>query len=377
MTFEAARRRAVVLFSLILATFAGGCGSGSTAPRPVSRFAYVANAGNSVSAYRIDASSGFLTQLMCTGGACSGDDYTAGVSPSAIAVDPAGKFVYVVNQYSESVSAWSINAGTGALTPVPGSPFLATWIPKSIVVHPSGMFAYVANINSANVVAYGINGFTGALTGLFAVPTTGSQQARSVTIGPSGRLAFGVDLSSGALTAVAGGVVAFGGDAPSNLAIVPSGKFAMAADMNAELVQGFAVDAATGILTPVATAQQATGRAPTMVTIDPSGGFAYAVNGLDGVGGNSVSAYAINATTGALTAVAGSPFATGRGPTSLTFDPSGKFAYVTNGLGSISAYTLNASSGALTHVACVGAPCVGTDFPGFSPVSMATVAKVQ
>ena len=42
----------------------------------------------------------------------------------------------------------------------------------------------------------------------------------------------------------------------------------------------------------------------------PPGHFAYVVNG----GSNVVSAYAINASSGALTQVTGSPFATGSGP---------------------------------------------------------------
>ena len=40
-----------------------------------------------------------------------------------IAVDPTGKFLYVVNGGSSTVSAYTINASTGALTPVSGSPF--------------------------------------------------------------------------------------------------------------------------------------------------------------------------------------------------------------------------------------------------------------
>jgi 6-phosphogluconolactonase (cycloisomerase 2 family) len=48
--------------------------------------------------------------------------------------------------------------------------------------------------------------------------------------------------------------------------------------------------------------------------VDPSGKFAYAAN----YGSANVSAYAINGTTGALTAVAGSPFVAGIFPTSIT-----------------------------------------------------------
>lgn len=73
-----------------------------------------------------------------------------------------------------------------------------------------------------------------------------------------------------------------------------------------------------------------------------------------------MSAFTINTTTGALTAVAGSPFAAGTNPRAITTDPSGKFAYVTNETGnSVSAYSINTTTGALTAMA--GSPfAVGT-----------------
>src|SRR5688572_14262020 len=76
------------------------------------------------------------------------------------------------------------------------------------------------------------------------------------------------------------------------------------------------------------------------IKVDPSGKFAFVVN----TGDNSVSAYAIHGHTGALTAVAGSPFATGKDALSVTVDPSGKFAYIANsGDNNVSAYTINAT----------------------------------
>jgi uncharacterized lipoprotein YajG len=48
--------------------------------------------------------------------------------------------------------------------------------------------------------------------------------------------------------------------------------------------------------------------------------FLYAANALD----NNISAYSIDADSGVLAAVRGSPFPTGRGPSGLTAEPSGK-----------------------------------------------------
>ncbi|MGA8796893.1 MAG: beta-propeller fold lactonase family protein [Candidatus Cybelea sp.] len=77
---------------------------------------------------------------------------------------------------------------------------------------------------------------------------------------------------------------------------------------------------------------------------------------------NDVSAHKINATSGALAPVKGSPFGAGSGACTVTVDPTGKFAYVINlGSGDIFAYTINATSGALKPVA--GSPFKAGSFP--------------
>ncbi len=46
----------------------------------------------------------------------------------------------------------------------------------------------------------------------------------------------------------------------------------------------------------------------------------------------SISAYSIAPTSGALTAVPGSPFAAGKGADFIALTPSGQFAYVANSI---------------------------------------------
>ena len=58
--------------------------------------------------------------------------------------------------------------------------------------------------------------------------------------------------------------------------------------------------------------------------------------------------YAINASTGILTALS-TPIATGSNPYSITINPTGSFAYVTNtNSGTVSMYAINPSTGILT-----------------------------
>jgi len=83
--------------------------------------------------------------------------------PSRATADPAGGFVYVSNNVSKTVSAFSIDPISGALSEVPGSPFKAGTAPTGVTVDPAGQFVYVANSGSDNVSAYTINATSGAL----------------------------------------------------------------------------------------------------------------------------------------------------------------------------------------------------------------------
>jgi 6-phosphogluconolactonase (cycloisomerase 2 family) len=102
------------------------------------------------------------------------------------------------------------------------------------------------------------------------------------------------------------------------------------------------------------------------VEVDPKGQFLYvANNGLSGYF-SGVAAFSIDA-SGALTHARGSPFKTGAAPTDVTVDPTGKFAYATNqGAGNVYAYTIDATTGALKRVA--GSPFAAGD----NPYSVAT-----
>jgi len=78
--------------------------------------------------------------------------------------------------------------------------------------------------------------------------------------------------------------------------------------------------------------------------VEPTGRFAYVAN----QGANTVSAFAINPTSGLLTP-AGGPVATGNLPASTSVDFSGRWLYVANlGSNDVSIYTIDGTTGALT-----------------------------
>ena len=73
--------------------------------------------------------------------------------------------------------------------------------------------------------------------------------------------------------------------------------------------------------------------------------FVYAA----GEGSSNISAFQLNTTTGALTAVPGSPFNGRSNPHALAVDPAGKFLFVANqSANNISVFAINQASGALT-----------------------------
>ncbi|HAN56231.1 MAG TPA: hypothetical protein DCQ77_08615, partial [Betaproteobacteria bacterium] len=110
----------------------------------------------------------------------------------SITVNPAGTLAYVANQFTGykghngTISAYRINAATGALTEIPGSPFTAGIEPASITVNPAGTLAYVANQGNfghkGSISVYRIHAATGALTPIPGSPFTFGTKPDFITI---------------------------------------------------------------------------------------------------------------------------------------------------------------------------------------------------
>src|SRR5262249_9493104 len=206
-----------------------------------------------------------------------------------------GKFAYVANDLSDNVSTYSIDATTGLLK-FEGE-VDAELYPSWVAVDPFGKFVYVAN--------YGDH-----LTGI------------------SGSISMYAINPDGDLTSL--GTIAEAGVGTPSVAVHPSGKFAYAAMARFNnAIWTYSIDPASGALTSTQTIAGAI-EGTTSVAVHPSGKFVYTTNGalLIGVPGssNSVSTYAIDATTGALTFKGA--IAAGTLPSSVAVDPSGKFSYV-------------------------------------------------
>jgi 6-phosphogluconolactonase (cycloisomerase 2 family) len=78
----------------------------------------------------------------------------AGSSPSAVASDGTGSYLYVTDSASGVVLGYSISSG--GLTPVAGSPFATGNQPSAIVVDSTAGFAFVTNAADSTVMAYSL-----------------------------------------------------------------------------------------------------------------------------------------------------------------------------------------------------------------------------
>ncbi len=143
------------------------------------------------------------------------------------------------------------------------------------------------------------------------------------------------------------------------MAFSPSGGLLATANVAARTVSVFSVGSG-GALTPVAGSPFATGSFPVSVAFSATGGLLATAN----EGGNTVSVFSVGS-GGALTAVAGSPFATGSEPASVAFSASGGLLATANeGGNTVSVFSVG-SGGALTAVA--GSPFA----TGSNPISVA------
>jgi len=308
---------------------------------PSKKFLYVVNSfAYTISIFNVN-SDGTLT--------LSGSPIPAGDGPDAAVIDPSGQYLLVTNNYGNndagSVSVFSIDSSTGALSEVAGSPFFANANPTEILFTHSGKFVYVTNPGIGMVTGFS-----------FCPPQRASEPQCSA--------------ANGVLSLVPGAPV-FSGAGAAALTVDGSDQFLYVANPSASNlppyastvgnISGFNIDPDTGALSPTPGSPftsnvGATG--PTAITVDPTGRFVYAVTPGSS---SSIWCFTITSTNGQLVAAAGSPFSLAAGGLFALFDPSGNYFYIGTQTG-IAGYTYNPNTGAPTVIS--GSPfSTGTE-PG-------------
>jgi 6-phosphogluconolactonase len=159
--------------------------------------------------YVFTVSSGTLMPVCSgTGPVCSPFIVNHGVAPF-LGVDPAGKFLYVPNPATSTVSGFVIGSG-GGLTPVPGIDFSTgttttsgtspTTIPVAATVDPTGKFLYVANSNTTTATAFNIDPNTGDLTAFTTTAFGVGSNPEFIVFDPDNKFMYVADSGSKSIT---------------------------------------------------------------------------------------------------------------------------------------------------------------------------------
>jgi hypothetical protein len=192
---------------------------------------------------------------------------------------------------------------------------------------------------------------------------------------------YDVNLTTGEFSApVSSTAACVLGGAPWSIALDPNNRSLHIACLSTNELQSYSVNAGTGALSTLGGSISVL-RKPASLAADSFGRFIFATKQEVLIPGNVLS-YRMDSTTGALAFVnglySGCPGGACGGPTSIVADPQGNFVYTIDATGGLTAFDVNATSGALTSVASrIGAwvPAtggIGTPFrfavSGTSPV---------
>jgi len=152
-----------------------------------------------------------------------------------------------------------------------------------------------------------------------------------------------VNRGTGALTTL---TITSTGLNPYSVAIDPTGRFLYTANNGDQTISQFAINTSTGALTTVSNAIVAF-NSIWRIIVDPTGRFAYALHS-----NTRLVQYSINQTTGVLTSL-GSVFASeiGGSTYNICVDPTGRFVYTTNLENNfIRQWAINQTTGVLTQI---------------------------
>jgi 6-phosphogluconolactonase len=307
-------------------------------------YIYVGNGNNTFIAGFGVNSSGALSVL-------SGSPYNNGVAAQSVAVTPANTFLYAGT--TNGIYAYAINSNGSIAVQNSGSAVAQDMVATQMQVDSTGNYllasGFGTSIGAQAIGIYTINTSTGLLTAVGGSPIplyTGNGSTPAV-VTPTGLLitpnnsyvyvslgSLGVQI----LTLGTGGALAAGSTptlllpiststSPSDtgLASDPLSAFLFVSEINTGL-RVLSIGTG-GSLKEVSGSPYAVGTGPNGVILDTTGSYVYVAN----KGSNNISAFTLTAASGKLTAIDGSPFASGgQLPTALVNDNTKKFVAVIN-----------------------------------------------
>ncbi len=275
-----------------------------------------------------------------------------GVAPVSMIIDAAGKFLFVADSTPAAVSVLAIGSN-GGLTEVSGSPFAVTELPggatRNAIPSPSALAVTPTVYPSAFAVCSG------------SVPPT-TENLYVTDLANYAVLNYSVS-SAGALNLVSESAT---GSNPSGVTVDPCNRFVYVSNSQPDnTVSAYTIcrvvslpscPDANYLLLPVSGSPFAAGNSPGPLMMDAYAGFLYVLDR----GQNAISSFRVSTTTGSLTALSPTPIVTNSYPTSMAIRSDDTWMFVTNlNSANLSEYAVTPATGALTPQ-----PTVETDnFP--------------
>jgi len=355
-------------------TTSGTCtlpGTGSTS----SVYAYAVDQAGTVDSYVYNTGAGTFASTGVTGPSISANGGGVGM------VVAQGKYLYVVLQIVQQIYGYSIDA-SGNLSLLNGFPVSLSAIggipansytQNTVITNPAGTLLFISSATDEQIAVYQI-GSNGTLTVVngspFAIP---GFQPQNLAMDGLGRFLYasqntsnhagtaavafsvGTGTNAGVLTVVGtytAPIFEMRGDPSGNFLIGISGQSAASGLTDDDNLYVYSINQTTGALTVPGT-KHTTNYAPYNIAMQPTatnGEFVYSFS-LNAAGSaNPVEAFQMNPTTGALSAVQGSPFTTLQATPWGQFDQSGSYLFYYFGVSPASLGVFNvATTGGLAQ----------------------------
>jgi 6-phosphogluconolactonase len=233
------------------------------------RFLFVANySGGNIAAFELkaDGSIGTRTAFVQHTGHSVNPTRQAHAFAHSIIVDPTNRFVLAADLGADKLFVYRFDENTGSLAPndPPFAPVKPGSGARHSRFHPNGRWVYLINELSSTVIAFDWDSARGALTEFQTVSTLpadfkGVSNCAEILVHPNGKFLYGsnrghnsiavfaIDPASGRLTPVE--FVSTQGKIPRNFAFDPTGKWILCTNHDSNNAVVFRVDDATGRLT--------------------------------------------------------------------------------------------------------------------------------
>jgi 6-phosphogluconolactonase len=305
---------------------------------PAGSFAYVIVQENAVLNPSV---TGIAVFQVASDGKLSSVGTTPVTNPVALAIDSAGKFLFVASGSEGSVSVFSIGANGG---------LSAVGKPTSLPAQPGGR-APSASALAVTPTVYPIqfascSGFTPPTTENLYVTDAVNYVLLNYSISSTGSLIL---VPTATTTGVPTGTV------PSGVAVDPCNRFVYVSDaIPNNSVSAYTICHAVSLanncpsadfsLQAVAGSPFPAGDNPGPLAVDAFGNFLYVVD----TGSSQISAYRISSSSGVLTVLTGTNISTNSGPTSIAIRSDDSWMFVANiNSANLSQYAITPATGAL------------------------------